>query len=696
MKVFSLRAPAARSRRAAHVRVFRQWAQKSVYGVVIATTFLNVSYLGLIAAPHQAQAGIREDVGAIYVTKLIDTNDDGTFEGGNTTANDLGFHWGIDDVSPATLFGAGQYEVTLGDHTVTESAISGYHFVGWYYTYEDTFHSCSNIDSLNGTTLPIPVTVQGAQFIFLTLCNQVNAQEQLPTGEITVNKMVDTNGDGDFSDPDDGGNDRANGIGFNWQLDAGPDHAMGDTVTAVSGTHSVTENTINGYHYIGWYFNNTEEQASCDNPESLNSGWPNEVYVSSQWHVRLTLCNVRDTGAISGTKFHDHNGDGIRNEGDEGIGGITITTDGSQATTDESGQYTMSGVPTGLHCVVEVTPSGWIPTKNQGSICEVNVTRNETTSGVDFGNFQLTSIAGMKFNDHNSNGLKEAGDEGVTNWTISLWQFDANHFSHPELYGVNDGYLVKTTTTTDVTGAYSFPNLGPGTYRLTEGSKEGWTAVSPVGGRYDAILLLSGQAVTGKDFGNHFTPPTSSTVTITDPTPVPVVTPRVLGATDQPSLTLTKKAEVTTTIAGSTIGYSVTVLNGGTIDDTNVIVTDTLPDGFVFDDTGTTVRTWTIPSLRATESKTFTYLVRIDSSAAAGSYINTVVALGNLIDPVTAVAEVTVLAPQVLGLATTGPAGRDWVLLATGLVALTLGFIGLTYRVPLLAPVTVKRARCRE
>jgi uncharacterized membrane protein len=97
-------------------------------------------------------------------------------------------------------------------------------------------------------------------------------------------------------------------------------------------------------------------------------------------------------------------------------------------------------------------------------------------------------IIGMKFNDLNGDGTKQAGDPGLSGFTVFL---DAN----------NNGVLDagETFTTTDANGNYSFVNLAPGTYRVREVQQTGFTqtTLNPA-----AITLTSVQIVSGVNFGN--------------------------------------------------------------------------------------------------------------------------------------------------------------------------------------------------
>src|SRR5207244_1543918 len=104
------------------------------------------------------------------------------------------------------------------------------------------------------------------------------------------------------------------------------------------------------------------------------------------------------------------------------------------------------------------------------------------------GNFQLATITGTKFNDTNGNGTLDSGEPGLANVTIFL---DTN--------GNNTLDTGETSTTTDSSGIYSFPNLGPGTYKVREVVPSGWTQTTS---NPSDITLASGTNVNSVNFGN--------------------------------------------------------------------------------------------------------------------------------------------------------------------------------------------------
>lgn len=108
---------------------------------------------------------------------------------------------------------------------------------------------------------------------------------------------------------------------------------------------------------------------------------------------------------------------------------------------------------------------------------------------------KLGSISGMKFNDLNGNGVKDMGEPGLANWTITLTN--------------QTGGMISTLT--DAGGNYSFTNLSDGNYTVGEVLKLGWMQTAPATGTYN-ITITGGAAITGKDFGNKRLPPTAACV----------------------------------------------------------------------------------------------------------------------------------------------------------------------------------------
>ncbi|CAN7345707.1 beta strand repeat-containing protein [Rhizobium sp. LjRoot254] len=106
--------------------------------------------------------------------------------------------------------------------------------------------------------------------------------------------------------------------------------------------------------------------------------------------------NLQSAGSLTGTKFEDLDGDGIKDAGEPGMGGVTIFIDtdkdgvrdaGERSTvTDANGNYTFFGVPLGTYQIDEEVPAG--STQTTGAFETVTVTTIGQTAVVDpIGNF---------------------------------------------------------------------------------------------------------------------------------------------------------------------------------------------------------------------------------------------------------------------------------------------------------------------
>ena len=231
----------------------------------------------------------------------------------------------------------------------------------------------------------------------------------------------------------------------------------------------------------------------------------------------------------SGTKFHDLDADGVKDAGEAGLPGWVIrayadtngdgtlqageTTIAATATTGADGSYSMSLNP-GKYVVCEVAQANWTQSLPANTKCSaiaglapggygISLASGDVDSGNDFGNFQQGTKSGMKFNDLNGNGVKDAGEPGLAGWTITAYA-DANG------NGIRDAgeNTVAATQVTGAGGTYSL-SLNPGKYIVCETQQAGWIQSYPAnnvcgtGQGGWAITLNSGQTHANNDFGNN-------------------------------------------------------------------------------------------------------------------------------------------------------------------------------------------------
>ena len=102
-------------------------------------------------------------------------------------------------------------------------------------------------------------------------------------------------------------------------------------------------------------------------------------------------------------------------------------------------------------------------------------------------------FGGVKFNDLNGNGLQEAGESGLANWTIWI-DLNGN--------GVKDA---GEETLTNPDGSFYFTALSPGTYTVHEEMQSGWTQTYPGGSGVHTVTIQAGQPVPSVAFGNRHT-----------------------------------------------------------------------------------------------------------------------------------------------------------------------------------------------
>jgi hypothetical protein len=212
---------------------------------------------------------------------------------------------------------------------------------------------------------------------------------------------------------------------------------------------------------------------------------------------------------VSGTKFTDLTGDGFSAD-DTPLNGTTVRLfkDTNNNSTLDSGDAEIASqvtgtapaaegtysfnVGAGLHFVREDVPAGFSQTGGP-AFYPINPVSGTNITDLNFGNFRVSTISGLKFNDRNQNGTQDAGEPALAGWTIYL---DDNN------NGVQEP--TETSVVTDVAGNYQFTNLPPATYNLREVQQPGWIQTAPAAGEALTVTLTSGLDSQNNNFGNFF------------------------------------------------------------------------------------------------------------------------------------------------------------------------------------------------
>ncbi|MFN3257496.1 MAG: SdrD B-like domain-containing protein [Ilumatobacter sp.] len=182
---------------------------------------------------------------------------------------------------------------------------------------------------------------------------------------------------------------------------------------------------------------------------------------------------VGGLGVIGDSVWLDLDGDGVRDLGEPGLAGATVTAtllgaDGEPGggddqvfttTVDESGNYLFEGLPAGDY-IVEVSglPGGLVPTfdsdgGNDGT-SRVTIGLDEVNLDQDFGFAGTSGLDGTVFDDIDDDQTQDAGEPGVPGVDVII------------TWDGPDGPIVIRTQT-DSNGDWSVDNLPSGSYTVT-------------------------------------------------------------------------------------------------------------------------------------------------------------------------------------------------------------------------------------
>jgi len=167
----------------------------------------------------------------------------------------------------------------------------------------------------------------------------------------------------------------------------------------------------------------------------------------------------------------------------------------------------------------------------------------------DFGEIKASSISGHVYHDANDNGVRDPGEAGIANATVTL------NYTDPT------GALAVDATT-DAAGYYEFLGLRANTYKITEtqplGWKDGKDKAGSLGGNVSNDMISSvvvGVGVAGIDYDFGEKEP------------------------DNSDLAIVKTADAQSVLVGSLLNYTLTITNNGPGAALNVSVVDNLPPG---------------------------------------------------------------------------------------------------------------------
>jgi len=378
----------------------------------VSTTCNNV----MVAPGQTAECEFHNahDEGQIIIHKEVDLDGDGDID----EYDPAGWTWDLDGGNQNFAMGSTQTVLT-GTYTVSEDQHPGYHVVGW---------SCNDGTSGVGESFTTDIPSNRCH----RECTFTNARD---TGSLIVYKEVESG----EATPDQW-SFTIEGIGT-LQPAPGNDYVVFENL--LTGTYTVTESDIDGYHQVSTTCNNVEvsydSQASCQ------------------------FVNAHDTAYLRVEKEVDVDGDGD-------IDLVHPATEGWTTWQLDGGEVYPMGhteqVLTGWHHVEEEQKPGYHVvswyccngTSGDTEYLDVEITDDIVctfTNARDVG-----SIEGYKFNDLDGDGAWEDGEPAIADFPIYL----------------SNGW----ETQTDANGYYRFDYVPTGHYTVYEQVPTGWNNTTPV------------------------------------------------------------------------------------------------------------------------------------------------------------------------------------------------------------------------
>lgn len=587
---------------------------------------------------------------SVTVMKNVDTDGNGTID--KTNATD--WTWNINAGNQKYATGSTQY-VTPGALTIKEDQKSGYHFTSLVCTENRQGMTVTQAEQATLTT------VSGMAYV----CTYTNTRN---TGTIELKKVwLGTAGTATLS------------IGTT----VGGSDAATTTVSTNGTTGTKTVNT--GTYYFsetGSLTNYTSTLVCTDNGTVTTPGANNALVLATGHAIICTYTNTKKNTVITVDKQ-----------------GPASVTAGSQVA--YTIKWTVNGTVDGSNAVLtDVVPANtsFVSADNGGTLSGSTVTWNlgskaVGTSGTVTVNLKLASpmtngtvvTNTATFDTDQTDPVSDAVATTVTSAPqLSITKTNnAGTFAKP---GATVKYTVVVTnvaSATDAATAVSMTDTLPAGFTFVVGGKSVKTFTLGTLAPGTSVTTTYSVKISSKQksgtYLNTATAKGGNTDEVTATAGVTVKSPLVLGAA-APVLTLTKSVAPLSVVAGKQVTYTMVIKNTGAGDAIKVVLTDTLPAGFTFTDTGKTTKVWNIATLTPGASKTVTALVTVASSVKTGTYVNNATVISSGTDLVKASASVTVSTQQVLGLATTGITARDYMIFSFGVILMSLGFVSLAER----------------
>jgi serine protease AprX len=191
---------------------------------------------------------------------------------------------------------------------------------------------------------------------------------------------------------------------------------------------------------------------------------------------------------LTGTIYHDVNGNGARDVGEPGLPGEYVIISGSTPDTALSGvdgDFFFDSLAPGAHALSAGLNAGWMVSTPPAALTPFLLHR-DSLGGFSVGLFETGAAGGTVYFDANENGTRDTLETPLDGWIVTL--------SGPR----------TDTAFTNLAGAFSFIGLPPGAYSISQVQHAGWLQKSPPAYGAHSFTVTSGFDSAGLDFGNFY------------------------------------------------------------------------------------------------------------------------------------------------------------------------------------------------
>lgn len=213
-------------------------------------------------------------------------------------------------------------------------------------------------------------------------------------------------------------------------------------------------------------------------------------------------------GGISGYVYADDDNDGVFDNGELPIAGVTLAlidasgnVTGETTVTDANGYYEFTNLAPGVYGVIETQPSGYYDgldtagsaggtAQNPGDkISGATIGSGVFATDYNFGELRPGGISGYVYADDDNDGVFDSTEQPIAGVTLALTD--------------SSGTPTGATVITDANGYYEFTNLKPGVYGVMETQPDGYYDGLDTAGSAGGAAQNPGDQITGAVIGSN-------------------------------------------------------------------------------------------------------------------------------------------------------------------------------------------------